>query len=250
MGKEQGRRDDLEALGHMFLYFLRGSLPWQGLKADTLKERYKKIGDTKIATSIDSLCKGFPDEFATYLRYVRNLQFTEKPDYNYLRNLFFDVMRKNSWDCDWEFDWILLQKASLGKTTTTMGASGDTSARAAVVDNHGSRHALPSSTRPSVNVPTNAKTGAVIHESSSSWVDASLNRPPFYMEPTNNYQAAAAASTAVAVSSVQAMSDTNGDDGAGSQSYTPFSLPKDHDVDDGTRCCFLWRHRRKSSRLT
>ncbi|KAM9426986.1 casein kinase I-like isoform 2-T3 [Salvelinus alpinus] len=105
LGKEQSRRDDLEALGHMFMYFLRGSLPWQGLKADTLKERYQKIGDTKRTTPIEVLCESFP-EMATYLRYVGSLDFLQKPDYDYLRKLFTDLFDSNGYTFDYEYDWV------------------------------------------------------------------------------------------------------------------------------------------------
>merc|ERR1719262_1396148 len=77
-GTEQSRRDDLEAIGHMFLYFLRGALPWSGLDAKTQEEKYRKICEKKEQTPIEELCKGFPDGFEKYLAYCRKLEFTSK----------------------------------------------------------------------------------------------------------------------------------------------------------------------------
>jgi casein kinase 1 len=67
LGREQSRRDDLEALGHVFLYFLRGGLPWQGLKAATNKQKYEKIGEKKQTTAIKDLCEGYPGTVPLFL---------------------------------------------------------------------------------------------------------------------------------------------------------------------------------------
>jgi len=106
LGREQSRRDDLEALGHVFMYFLRGGLPWQGLKAATNNQKYEKIGEKKQTTAIKDLCDGFPEEFNKYLSYVRNLGFEDTPDYDYLRDLFTQVLRNSGEVEDGEYDWM------------------------------------------------------------------------------------------------------------------------------------------------
>ncbi|KAL5526270.1 YCK2_2 [Sanghuangporus sanghuang] len=108
LGREQSRRDDLESLGHVFMYFLRGGLPWQGLKAATNKQKYEKIGEKKQSTPIDELCEGFPEEFSIYMNYVRKLGFEEAPDYGFLRDLFLKVLKNLGESDDRVFDWCLL----------------------------------------------------------------------------------------------------------------------------------------------
>merc|ERR1719506_3233804 len=75
LGIEQARRDDLEAIGYVLIYFLKGRLPWQGLKARNASRKYKMIMEKKQSTSINTLCAGCPKEFAEYLSYCRSLKF-------------------------------------------------------------------------------------------------------------------------------------------------------------------------------
>lgn len=106
LGLEQSRRDDMEGIGYCLMYFLRGSLPWQGLKAQTKHEKYQKIMETKMSTPVEVLCKGYPVEFMTYMSYCRALRFEDKPDYNYLRRLFKELFAREGFDPDLPFDWI------------------------------------------------------------------------------------------------------------------------------------------------
>jgi hypothetical protein len=122
---EQSRRDDLEALGYVLMYFQRGSLPWQGLKANNKRQKYEKISDRKIGTSIEELCRGYPGkcctsatflffyseflrivaEFAKYLEYCRSIDFDGKPEYVYLRQMLRALFHRNGYTYDYVFDW-------------------------------------------------------------------------------------------------------------------------------------------------
>lgn len=105
-GVEQSRRDDLESLGFCIIYFLKGRLPWQGLKAETKGEKYAKIKRVKEETSIFQLCEDLPNEIYLFLIHVRNLQYDESPDYAYLESLLNNCMRSRGLDDDCCYDWF------------------------------------------------------------------------------------------------------------------------------------------------
>ncbi|KAK5162818.1 serine/threonine protein kinase [Saxophila tyrrhenica] len=107
LGIEQSRRDDMETLAYIMLYFLRGSVPWQGLKEPTKKRKYESIMTKKMTTSTEMLCRGIPKEFAVFLDYTRCLQFYDKPDYSYLQKILRDLFRRKGFQYDGVFDWTV-----------------------------------------------------------------------------------------------------------------------------------------------
>ncbi|CAO3677470.1 unnamed protein product [Rhizopus stolonifer] len=129
LGREQSRRDDLESLGHVFMYFLRGSLPWQGLKAATNKQKYEKIGEKKQSTAIKDLCDGYPEEFGIYLQYVRKLGFEETPDYDFLRSLFVKAIERSGDVEDGVYDWMLANNGKKRQSTKRQSRQHTTNKR-------------------------------------------------------------------------------------------------------------------------
>ncbi|KAL5184688.1 Casein kinase 1-like protein 3 [Glycine soja] len=117
-GIEQSRRDDLESLGYVLMYFLRGSLPWQGLQAVTKRQKYDKICKKKLSTPIEILCKSYPVEFASYFHYCRSLTFDQRPDYGLLKRLFRNLFTRAGYDSDYLFDWTILKYQQMQQEKT------------------------------------------------------------------------------------------------------------------------------------
>ena len=104
-GGTQSRRDDLESIGYVLLYLLLGRLPWQGHISHSKEDKYYKIREIKSSTTAEQLCEGLPPQFEEYIKYTRNLQYEENPDYNYLKNLFLRVLKNYNWEFDYYYDW-------------------------------------------------------------------------------------------------------------------------------------------------
>ena len=91
LGIEQSRRDDLEGIGYVLVYFYLGRLPWQN-KTDKGKPLTQKITEKKLTTPPELLCKKMPREFSYYFHYCKNLKFEDRPDYNSLKCMFAELL--------------------------------------------------------------------------------------------------------------------------------------------------------------
>ena len=106
-GYDQSRRDDLESIGYVLAYLLRGNLPWQGIVVKTKEEKYAKILYKKQYISPEQLLEGYPIELVNYIKYCKNLEYEQEPDYNYLTNLFVDIITNQlKEEIDYKYDWI------------------------------------------------------------------------------------------------------------------------------------------------
>ena len=131
-GYEQSRRDDMESVGYIMAYLLRGGLPWQGLKLKSKENKYKNILEKKKSIPSKELFKGFPNEFAEILDYTKKLEYTEEPEYEMLRNKLMAVCKRLNYNFDFIYDWTTerdLEKRKNKKNSTAPKTQSTLSAR-------------------------------------------------------------------------------------------------------------------------
>ena len=105
-GGEQSRRDDLESFCYVIIYFFKGCLPWQGLKVASRYERFELIAKMKKTTKVEKLCEGLPEEIIILCKYIKKLSFVDNPNYEYMKELLFDILKKLNLGNDNYFSWL------------------------------------------------------------------------------------------------------------------------------------------------
>ena len=113
LGVEQSRRDDVESIIYLFLYFLKGALPWQGIPAKDKDDKYNKIMEAKILVTPDCLCEGLPCKVKTLLKYVLGLKFEEEPNYGYMKGILKAIADENNFTLHDPFDWHKYENTKL-----------------------------------------------------------------------------------------------------------------------------------------
>lgn len=110
LGISQSRRDDVESIGYLSLFFMTGKLPWQNIKVKDKVQKHNILHQYKNSMSIEKICEGLPYEFAQYLGYARNMAYNQLPDYDRLRNFFKGMAKRHGLEFDYKWDWSETQK--------------------------------------------------------------------------------------------------------------------------------------------
>ena len=122
-GITQNRKDDLESIGLVIIYLYKGSLPWSEVKTSNIYQSLEKIETIRKMVSSNYICKEMPQEMNTYMNYINNLKFDENPDYEYLRQLFLNVL-KNIGDVSGQiFSWTDKNRIQSSKKTLSKSKS-------------------------------------------------------------------------------------------------------------------------------
>ena len=131
---EQSRRDDLESIGYMLIYLMKGNLPWQRIKVDNKKESYLKVAQIKKYYTPEKLCRDLPKEMVQYMKYVKNLKFEEEPNYTYLRNLFVQMMEKQGFEeGTYFFSWVNIDNMNINSIKRQINLSRKSCSRKRVI---------------------------------------------------------------------------------------------------------------------
>ena len=104
-GIQQSRRDDLESICYMMIYFYKGKLPWQNIPAKDKRDKLKKTYQRKMDVSTEELCEDCPKEFRQIVSYCRKLGYKETPDYSYIKYLLNKIKKRNKIRNDNNYDW-------------------------------------------------------------------------------------------------------------------------------------------------
>ena len=172
-GYEQSRRDDLESVGYVMMYFLRGSLPWQGLSGKNKEERYRRILNKKLDTSAYDLCTGYPSELETYIDYTRKMEYVEQPDYNRIRKLLLKILEREGQNLDYIYDWTTDEEKKLRKKEFLEEKNEEKTRKNNVNEKHSSKIESEDLNEDESKVGDKYKENGIFHKSRSKEIKSS-----------------------------------------------------------------------------
>ena len=117
-GIEPSRRDDMESFCYLLLYLMKGSLPWDQINEPSEINEILIIYKMKEYMPADIMFKDLPWQMSEFYKYCKNLNFEQKPNYNYLRKLLINILEYIGEKNDLYFSWIINISPSINKSKT------------------------------------------------------------------------------------------------------------------------------------